>query len=95
MFEFRKIARGYQITIPRSFREKFNIHIGDLIEFVEEDGQLIVKPVKKAGSNNAVLKLLTFLDNADDSIKDMTEDEILKLANEQRKIARKSDASHH
>ncbi len=86
MLEIKKISRGFQVTLPRSFRERFQLNIGDLIEFIEDDGQLTVKPIKRLMKENSAQKLLSFLENAGDSISDMTEEEILELARQQKKL---------
>jgi len=38
-----KLSAKYQVTIPKDARERFNLHVGDRILFVEEDGKLILK----------------------------------------------------
>ncbi|MCS7386877.1 MAG: AbrB/MazE/SpoVT family DNA-binding domain-containing protein [archaeon GB-1867-005] len=37
-----KIMTKGQVTIPKAVREKFNLNVGDLVLFVEENGKLIL-----------------------------------------------------
>ena len=38
-----KIGTRGQITIPKKAREKFDLKTGDIVIFIEENGQLIIK----------------------------------------------------
>ena len=38
-----KLSTKGQVTIPVAARNKFNLDIGDLILFLEEDGKLVLK----------------------------------------------------
>lgn len=42
----RKINRSFQITLPQSFREKFEIKEGDYLEIIEEDDRIIIQPIE-------------------------------------------------
>lgn len=42
----RKIARGYQITLPSEFRNEFHLNVGNYVEVFEENGRLIIEPVE-------------------------------------------------
>lgn len=95
MLEIKKITRGFQVTLPQSFREKFHLHIGDMIEFIEEDGNLVVKPLKNKRGENPVKKLLSFLESVGDQSEGMSEEEILELAHHQRNLVRRSDENNH
>jgi len=35
-----------QVTVPKEVRDRFNLHPGDTIEFIEEEGKLWVKARK-------------------------------------------------
>lgn len=37
-----KVTRRFQITLTKEVRELFDIHQGDLILFVVEDGKLLI-----------------------------------------------------
>lgn len=95
MLEIKKITRGFQITLPKSFREKYHLGIGDLIEFIENEKHLIVKPVKTSSKENAAKQLLSFLNKTGDCAKGMTEEQILKLAHQERIKVRKLHESRH
>jgi len=38
-----KISTKGQVTIPAEARRRFNLNVGDLVLFIEEDGKLILK----------------------------------------------------
>lgn len=38
-----KISTKGQVTIPAEARKRFNLNVGDLILFIEEDGKLVLK----------------------------------------------------
>jgi AbrB family looped-hinge helix DNA binding protein len=38
-----KISTKAQVTIPVEARKKFNLDIGDLLIFAEEDGKLVIR----------------------------------------------------
>ena len=38
-----KISTKAQVTIPIEARKKFNLDIGDLLIFAEEDGKLVIR----------------------------------------------------
>ena len=41
----RKVTRGFQITLPTSFRERYGLEVGDFVEVLEVAGTLLVRPV--------------------------------------------------
>ena len=38
-----RVTTRYQITIPRQVREKLEINAGDVVAFVEEDGNYSIR----------------------------------------------------
>ncbi|MBN1445106.1 MAG: AbrB/MazE/SpoVT family DNA-binding domain-containing protein [Candidatus Omnitrophica bacterium] len=40
-----KVARNYQITLPREIREKCNLKEGDLLNFEIRDSEIVLNPV--------------------------------------------------
>ncbi len=40
-----KVARNYQITLPREIREKCNLKEGDLVNFEIRDSEIVLNPV--------------------------------------------------
>ena len=41
-----KVKRHYQITLPNTFRKKFNIAEGDFIEVEDKEAEIVLRPVK-------------------------------------------------
>ena len=93
MLEIKKISRGFQITLPKAFRDRYNLDIGDRVEIVEEDGRFTLYPFRS--SHNPIHKLIQFLDELDDKAPSSSEEEILEQANQQRHLTRKSHENHH
>lgn len=44
--EMMRIKKNYQITIPRSLRDKVQLEEGDYLEFDVRDGCIMLKPAK-------------------------------------------------
>jgi len=38
-----KLSTKGQVTVPADARRKFDLNVGDLILFIEEDGKLLLK----------------------------------------------------
>ncbi|MBF0518251.1 MAG: AbrB/MazE/SpoVT family DNA-binding domain-containing protein [Nitrospirae bacterium] len=86
----RKISRGFQITIPRTLRETFGLHIGDMIEFEQKDDMFILRPVEVIRRKEMVQKLKHILENQQENeFSDLSEDEIMTIANEEITKSRK------
>ncbi len=66
-----KITTKGQVTIPQELRRKYQIDAHAEIDFVEEDGQIVVRVVKKSGTT--IRKLLRRGDVL------LTTEEILRL----------------
>lgn len=93
MLEIKKICRGFQITLPKAFREKYHLDVGDRVEIVEENGKFTLYPFRS--SLNPVHKLIHFLDQLDDQAPALSEEEIVKQTHEQRQLLRKAHEHHH
>jgi len=86
----KKINRSFQFTIPRGFREKFELSEGDYLEVIEEKNSLVIRPVeiiRKSPSDklNQVLKK-----SSKHEWSSLPEDEVLKRVNKEIKQTRKS-----
>lgn len=44
--EMMRVKKNYQITIPRSLREKVRLEEGDYLEFAVQDGCILLRPAK-------------------------------------------------
>jgi AbrB family looped-hinge helix DNA binding protein len=38
-----KVSTKGQVTVPADARRKFSISVGDLLLFIEEDGELVIR----------------------------------------------------
>lgn len=87
----RKIARGFQVTLPKEFREKYNLTEGDYLEAREENGAVIYQPVtidrKKIAAE--MDNVFARLDKVNDEFTGMSEDEIMAVVDEQIQEVRK------
>jgi AbrB family looped-hinge helix DNA binding protein len=43
-----KINAGFRVTLPKEFREKLKIKVGDLVEVELVDNQIVLKPQKRS-----------------------------------------------
>mgnify|MGYP000094192966 FL=1 len=43
--EIVKVTRRYQVTLPKSIREKLGIQIGDFLRVKVENGRIILEPL--------------------------------------------------
>jgi AbrB family looped-hinge helix DNA binding protein len=83
----RKIARGYQITLPPEFRDEFHLNVGDYVEVSEENGRLIIEPVEIKKKNIASQFDDIFKNQKDRLI--TSEDKILEMVRKEVKLSRK------
>ena len=44
--EVRRITRGFQVTLPKGFRERHGLKVGDIVEMVEVGDELRVQLVE-------------------------------------------------
>jgi len=95
MLDYRKLARNGQLTLPIWFRDKYHLETGELIELVEVEEGLLLKPLKSMGKKSAVQELIDVLNGAGDKMKAMTEDEVIELVNQEIKALRKKDETDH
>lgn len=95
MLDYRKLTRNGQLTLPMWFRDKYQLESGVLVELVEVEGGILIKPMKAMHKKSAVQDLIDFLQTAGDRVKGKTEDEILEMINQEIKVVRKKDETHH
>ena len=86
---YRKINRNFQVTLPQEFRDKFHLEVGATISMEVVDNKLIIEPFidQKAISLQKLRSIFQEADNVN-PIAD-TEEEILKIIDEERKAVRK------
>ena len=88
----RKITRGFQVTLPRSFRERYGLQIGDVVEMVERNGVLSVQPVelRRKHLQAALEDVFQQADaQGDASVSVNSEEEAMALAEQEIKQSRK------
>ncbi len=48
-----KVKKNFQVTIPIELRKALNIAVGDYLEVENQDGELVLKPVKMVHPDQA------------------------------------------
>ena len=84
--DIRKITRGFQITLPKGFRERHGLEVGDVVETVEVDGELRVQPVEitRKRLQDELDEVFTQADaERDTALAVTTEEEALAVAEEE------------
>lgn len=81
----RKINRGYQITLPPDFRDRYRLNIGDHVEMVEKNGLLVISPL--GGRREKISRELAtlFSENPESELSD---EDTMQLAIREIKAAR-------
>lgn len=82
-----KINRGFQLTLPPEFRENYHLQIGDYLKMQEENGKLVIEPVKMV-SSDPLEALKSLLSSSVDNFKDLPEDQIMDLVRDEIKKSR-------
>lgn len=95
MLDYRKLTRNGQLTLPSWFREKYHLETGELIELVELEEGLLLKPLKSAIKTSAVQELIQILNAAGDKIEELQEEEVIKLVDKEIKAIRKKNETNH
>lgn len=78
-----KVNRSFQITIPKKYREAFNLGVGDIIGFdIQEEG-ILVRPLDL--SRRQALKRIEELikEPVNDELSALPEDKLMEVINEQ------------
>ncbi len=91
--DIRKVTRGFQITLPTSFRERCGVEIGDFVEVVEVGGALLVRPVAftRQDAQAALDDMFAEADTTgDQSVTVASDEEALAIAKTEIKARRKS-----
>ncbi|MDH3602953.1 MAG: AbrB/MazE/SpoVT family DNA-binding domain-containing protein [Candidatus Tectomicrobia bacterium] len=89
--DIRKVTRGFQITLPISFCERYGVEIGDFVEVVEVGGALRVRPVTFAHQDAQAMLDDTFAEadaTRDPSLTVASDDEALAIAQTEIKAHR-------
>jgi len=86
----KKINRSFQFTLPKGFREKFELSEGDYLEVTEKNDYLVIRPVeiiRKPASDrlNQVLNK-----SSSHEWSSLSEGEVLKRVNKEIKHNRTS-----
>ena len=92
MLDYRKLTRNGQLTLPMWFRDKYHLEMGELIELVEVEEGLLLKPLKKITKKKAIEELIALLDATGDNMESMSEQEVMDLVNKEIKTYREKNA---
>ncbi|MBS0271158.1 MAG: AbrB/MazE/SpoVT family DNA-binding domain-containing protein [Proteobacteria bacterium] len=95
MLDYRKLTKNGQLTLPMWFRDKYHLETGELIELLEVEEGLLIKPFKMIDKNSAVQDVIRILNAAGDKMKDMKEEEVMKLVGQEIKNIRRKDENSH
>jgi AbrB family looped-hinge helix DNA binding protein len=91
----RKINRSYQVTLPKAFRERFDLHTGDYLEIVEENNRVIITPVE-VRRKQAVEELKEMLDkHVNPELSSLPEEEVMAIVDEEIKESRAEESQKH
>lgn len=85
---YRKVNRGFQITLPPEFRDKYDLKIGSTLCLSLEDNKLIVTPY--IDDKTHALKRLQMIFAEIDKLPQLpqSEDELYDLLDTERKSTR-------
>jgi AbrB family looped-hinge helix DNA binding protein len=86
----RKINRGYQVTIPQTFRDAYHLQVGDYLRIQEENGKLIIEPVTIT-SKDPIAALESLFSAASENFSNLSEDQILNLVRSELKKSRQEN----
>jgi len=95
MLDYRKLTRHGQLTLPQWFRDKHHLEVGALVELVEVDEGLLLKPLQPGHKKSAVQQIIKILDAGGDKMKGMTEDELMTLVGQEIKEIRLKNENRH
>lgn len=84
----RKINRGFQLTLPQTFRDNFHLQVGDYLRVNEENGKLIIEPVNIV-PKNPIEALESLFNASSGNFNDLSEEEIMLLVRNELKKNRK------
>lgn len=94
--DIRKVTRGFQITLPTSFCERYGVEIGDVVEVVEVGGALMIRPATFTRQDAQAMLDDTFTEadtTSDPSLTVASDDEALAIAQTEIKAHRNSSKS--
>jgi bifunctional DNA-binding transcriptional regulator/antitoxin component of YhaV-PrlF toxin-antitoxin module len=94
--DIRKVTRGFQITLPTSFRERCGVEIGDFVEVVEIGNVLLVRPVTldRQEAQAMLNEIFAEADTAkNQNLAVTSDDEAIAIAQAEIKARRKSSTS--
>lgn len=72
-----KVKQNYQITIPNSLRRGLKIAVGDYMEAEQQDGELVLKPVKLVHPDQAYFYTAEWQKGEADADKDIAKGDAL------------------
>lgn len=81
------VKKNYQITIPRRFRDVFNLQEGDIMQIEIQDKELVLKPKSIVDSQELERRewIKSLIETGIKNPVEMSEEEIVKSCKETRK----------
>jgi len=76
----RRISRGHQVTLPPHFLTANNLHTGDNVEVIEEEGKVIIQPFDSTNKRELIEKIQILFGQIDKNKSTLPIDEQLLLA---------------
>ncbi len=70
-----RITSKGQVTIPLEFRQRFGLLPGQEVEFVEEDGRVVVRRRVEHAHLDGWFGCLTDIDDVDEFVRDLRDQE--------------------
>lgn len=93
----RKISRGHQITLPPCFLKENDLHIGDTVEILEQEGKVIIQPLISETSiekRQLISKIKALFERIDSDLAESSsptnEEQLLEEINREIESTRKS-----
>lgn len=83
-----KINRGFQFTLPKSFRNANNLEIGDYLKIHEDNGKLVIEPVEVISKRSANA-LRTLFSTSEDHSEEVLEKQVMSEVRKEIKAFRK------
>ncbi|MBF0609089.1 MAG: AbrB/MazE/SpoVT family DNA-binding domain-containing protein [Candidatus Magnetobacterium sp. LHC-1] len=85
--KIRSVDRNFQVTLPTEFLNRFNVQEGDLLEVIESEEGVIIRPVEIEFRRKQVIEALeeSYKKLADNPYANLSEEHVMEMLNEARR----------